>query len=86
MGFDPAGFTNNPNPIKNINALKWYREAEITHGNAPAPAPALTSATQSPFRSPLSPIPPLPPAPRPRGHARHRGLLLPRHLPLARRR
>jgi hypothetical protein len=32
VGFDPAGFTNNPNPIKNINALKWYREAEITHG------------------------------------------------------
>jgi len=32
VGFDPAGFTNNPNPIKGIPALKWYREAEITHG------------------------------------------------------
>jgi len=31
-GFDPAGFTNNPRPIKGIPALKWYREAEITHG------------------------------------------------------
>jgi len=31
-GFDPAGFSNNPRPIKGIPALKWYREAEITHG------------------------------------------------------
>jgi hypothetical protein len=31
-GFDPAGFTNNPRPIKGIPALKWYREAEVAHG------------------------------------------------------
>jgi light-harvesting complex I chlorophyll a/b binding protein 1 len=35
-GFDPAGFTNNLPPEGLIGgetrSLKWYREAEITHG------------------------------------------------------
>jgi light-harvesting complex I chlorophyll a/b binding protein 1 len=36
VGFDPAGFSNNP-PKKWLiggeeNSLKWYREAEIVHG------------------------------------------------------
>jgi hypothetical protein len=36
VGFDPAGFSNNPPPAWLIggggSSLKWYREAEIVHG------------------------------------------------------
>lgn len=33
VGFDPAGFTNNPPKIfGEESSLKWYREAEIVHG------------------------------------------------------
>lgn len=36
VGFDPAGFSNNPPKAWLIggesNSLKWYREAEIVHG------------------------------------------------------
>jgi hypothetical protein len=36
VGFDPAGFSNNPPRTwligGNENSLKWYREAEIVHG------------------------------------------------------
>jgi len=36
VGFDPAGFTNNPpngiGAMKGISGLKWYQESEIVHG------------------------------------------------------
>jgi len=34
VGFDPAGFSNNPPKFWNLpeGSLKWYREAEIMHG------------------------------------------------------
>eukprot|EP01036_Dinobryon_divergens_P040349 gene40349-53330_t len=32
VGFDPAGFSNNPPSFFGVPGFKWYREAEIVHG------------------------------------------------------